>query len=124
MKGLLQNDPRGFVIALYGNIKKILKFFNMPYNNLPIFQYARVVMKNAPSNANPFFNFTRIFTQANYSSNEITLADGINALENYNGFLKILLRKEEPFSVFIKHSLIFLNCIPLFIASKNIKKQY
>ncbi len=115
IKELLKNNPRHFIIALFNNIRLILNFFKIPYNNTALLQYAKTVAANIPYKDDIFLDLTYAYAKANYSSNKLTLDEGINVLDNYNKFLKMLAKKEGAFSLLIKHLLILLKGIPFLI---------
>lgn len=115
IRELLKDNPRNFIITLFNNAKVILNFFKMPYNNTALLQYAKTVSANMPYKEEIFLDLTYTYAKANYSSNKLTLDEGINTLDNYNRFLKMLTKKEKTLSFLIKYLLIILSGTPFLI---------
>jgi len=87
----LYNDPRAFVVALYGNLNKVMAIFNeqQKFYTPPLF-LAILIDKKYGISSNLFFKFTQHFEEAKYSNHFLSQDESAIALENYNQILKLI----------------------------------
>jgi hypothetical protein len=116
LKTSLDTDPRGFIIKLYDNTRKILTIFQLPYKE-PItpLSYARLIQESYSLEDSPLVNLTVKFEEARYSSHILTKEDAVLALEKYNNFLKTLFSRHSKATLFIKYCRSILHRTPLII---------
>jgi len=112
----LDKNPRGFIVSLYNNTKKILAIFGLSHReSLAPLSYAALVQERLSLENGIFLDFTVRFEEAKYSSHVLQPEAAITVLNDYNGFLKILFRSRSKFSLFIKYCLTLFKRVPVFI---------
>src|SRR3989338_1925777 len=112
----LYGKPDEFIIALYANLKQILGFFGLAYEEscAPL-AYAELIEKKLSIKNCMFLRITNKFEEAKYSRHILQSEDASLILNDYNNFLKILISKYKKFSLFFKHCLILWHKRPLFL---------
>lgn len=116
LRAVLCKNPRGFIINIYENIKKILALFNLKYQaSFPPLAYAELVQKSYPAGDNLFLGFTVKFEEAKYSHHILQLKDAYSALDDYNNFLKALFSRHGKACLCLKYCLALLQKRPFFI---------
>lgn len=112
----LYQDPREFIINLYGNLKNVLIIFGPRYNEvMPPLSYAELVEKKYSIEDNVFSRFTAKFEEAKYSQHHLGSTDALRALNDYNDFLKILFSSQNKFKFLLRYCLTLLYRKPLSI---------
>jgi hypothetical protein len=111
-----KTNPRGFIICLYDNTKKILANFGLRSENFtPPLSFAELVEDRYSMKDNFFSKFTKKFEEAKYSKHILESKDCSLVLNDYNDFLKILFSGYNKFFLFLKYLILILQRTPLII---------
>ena len=112
----LYGKPNEFIVALYENLRQILNFFDLRYEEfLAPLTYAELIEKKLSLDNRMFLRITNKFEEAKYSRHILRAGDASLILNDYNNFLKILIGKYKKFSLFFKHCLILWHKRPFFL---------
>lgn len=106
LRDLLDNSPRQFIVALYGNLKKVMVIFGLANKeNLPPLSYANLIESRFCREGNALLKLTVKFEEAKYSGHTLDSGYAGQALKDYNNFLKALFKHYNKFSLFYKYCL-------------------
>ncbi|MDD5109011.1 MAG: hypothetical protein PHC29_05845 [Candidatus Omnitrophica bacterium] len=118
----LYGTPREFIIALYGNLNKLMVIFGVPYKfYMPPLLFASLVDKKYAMDGSLFFRFTQRFEEAKYSSHILTQEESRIALESYNQILKIVSVRHKRITIICSYLKALLKQTPLLM--ENIGKS-
>ena len=112
----LYDNPREFIISLYGNLNKIMIIFGVQYKfYLPPLLLARLVDEKYAITEKLFFKFTQRFEEAKYSSHILPPEQSRMALEDYNQILKIVSAQHKKITMISHYLKALFNKTPFFI---------
>ncbi|MFC1709322.1 Ig-like domain-containing protein [Candidatus Omnitrophota bacterium] len=116
LKYFIQNDPRRFIIGLYGNVKRVIGVFGLKYNNLtPYITYAGSVEERFRIENGLFLKLTDKYQEAKYSSHILLHSDASLVLEEYNKALKVIFSRYGNIRRFLRCMITLLCRLPLLI---------
>jgi len=114
-------NPRDFIIALYGNLNKIMVIFGAQQEfYMPPLFFASLVDKKYAIEENLFFRFAERFEEAKYSSHNFPQEVSRLALEDYNQILKIMFARHKKMTIAYNYSKALISKVPLFIFNRMI----
>lgn len=113
------DNPRDFIIALYGNLNKIMVIFDaqQKFYMSPL-SFASLIDKKYAIKENLFFRLTQCFEEAKYSSHTLQQESSRLALEDYNQILKIMFAQHKKITIAHNYFKALLNKVPLFIFNR------
>jgi hypothetical protein len=119
MKNCLDDDPREFMVKLYGNTESILGFFGLRRREwMTPLHYAGKVQDKYSIENDIFSKLTVKFEEAKYSLHSISRSDASCALNDYNNFIKAVLARHNKLSLFLRYCTAIFNRKPLFIPNR------
>ncbi|OGX44418.1 MAG: hypothetical protein A3G38_02350 [Omnitrophica WOR_2 bacterium RIFCSPLOWO2_12_FULL_51_8] len=120
--GLFLQDPRGFVIRLYQNLRQVFGIFGLRDNSfITSFQYALTAQEKFSIADNLFLNFSAKYQEARCSQHAFKGEDSAAALEVYNSCLKKMFEKTSRWVLFYCYLLTLMRKSPLLIGEGGIR---
>lgn len=115
------DNPRDFIIALYGNLNKIMVIFDAQQKfYMPPLFFASLIDKKYAIAENLFFRFTERFEEAKYSSHNLKPEVSRLVLEDYNQILKIIFAQHKKIAIAYNYFKALVNKTPLFIFKRMV----
>ncbi|HTY45525.1 MAG TPA: hypothetical protein VMD52_06010 [Patescibacteria group bacterium] len=102
LKRFFASDQRQFIIGIYENARAVLTIMGAgPWRQIPPLSYADSIQARYTPTSGIFRKFTEKFEEAKYSQHVLLPEDARLVLGYYNDFLRILLKKQGAFSLFL-----------------------
>lgn len=115
MRHLLNSNPRGFIIGLYAEARRLLAVFGIRDDTCkPQIVYALSVEKRHKIDSSLFLKFTVRFAEAKYSRHAFRPDDAQEALEEYRKFSRMIFSGYARSSLYLRLALALLKRIPVF----------
>lgn len=116
LRARMKDDPRKFIIDLYGNVKNVLMVFDSKNKVLltPLF-FVRFLCDKYQIKSSTFLKFSEKFAEAKYSHHSFSPQDAALALVEYNKFLKEFCSLHGKKTVYLKNFLLILHTLPFYI---------
>jgi len=112
----LYDNPRDYIIALYGNLIKVMDIFGLRQNcYTPPLSFADLVDKEYAMGDRAFFKFAERFEEAKYSTHSFPLEASSLALVDYNRILGILFAQHKRSTLACRHLKALVNKVPFSI---------
>lgn len=112
----LYDNPREYVIALYGNLIKVMGIFGRRKNlYTPPLSFAKSVDKGYAIEGEAFFKFTERFEEAKYSTHSFPPEASSLAQADYNRILEVVFLQYKKRSLLFRYFMGLINKVPFFI---------
>lgn len=113
------DHPRAFIPHLYAHVRTVISFFGPGFSiHLAPLAFAAFIEHCYAIEDRTFSVFSAKFSEAQYSSHSLKEDDSIEALKQYNDFLKTITQKTPPLMLFWVYVISLLKRQPLFIPLK------
>lgn len=115
MRHLINSNPRGFIIGLYAETRRLLAVFGIRDDTCkPQIAYALSVEERYKIDSSLFFKFTARFAEAKYSRHAFRPDDAREALEEYRKFSRMIFSGYARSFLYLRLALALLKRVPVF----------